>query len=203
MPEAKQRRDIPMPFKAQMVLGILTDQKWVTRRQVKGATAKWLIDFTPDFVASKANDLCPYGQPGDRLWVREAWATHACLDKVPPRDLVFQDVVYLADGQPRKGKYRPAMFMPRWASRILLEVIAVRVERLQDITEDQAIAEGILRDGEGWRGYEGGPWFASPIGAFRSLWESIHGDGNWDANDWVWVIEFRRLQPAPARADAA
>ncbi|UXY55348.1 ASCH domain-containing protein [Pseudomonas tohonis] len=203
MPKAQQPRDIPMPFKAQMVRGVLNDLKWVTRRPVKGAAAKWLIDFTSDFVASKANDLCPYGQPGDRLWVREAWATHACLDKVPPRDLVFQDVIYLADGQPRKGKYRPAMYMPRWASRILLEVTAVRVERLQDITEDQAIAEGILRDGEGWRGYEGGPWFASPIGAFRSLWENIHGDGSWDANDYVWVIEFRRLQPGAAGAGAA
>lgn len=193
MPNAQQSRDIPMPFKAQMVRGVLDDLKWVTRRPVKGAAAKWLIDQSPEWVAGKANDLCPYGQPGDRLWVREAWATHACLDKVPPRDLVFQDVVYLADGQPRKGKYRPAMYMPRWASRILLEVTAVRVERLQDITEAQAIAEGILRAGSGWLGYEGGPWFASPIGAFRSLWESIHGTDSWDANDYVWVIEFRRL----------
>lgn len=203
MPITQQSRDIPVSFKAQMVLGIVNNLKWVTRRPVKGAAAKWLIDQPPEWVASKANDLCPYGQPGDRLWVREAWATHACLDKVPPRDLVYQDVVYLADGQPRKGKYRPAMFMPRWASRILLEVVAVRVERLQDITEAQAIAEGIMRDGEGWCGYESGPWFASPIGAFRSLWESIHGPGSWDANDYVWVIEFRRLQPGPARAGAA
>lgn len=193
MPKAKQRRDIPVPFKAQMVRGVLNDQKWVTRRLIKGAARKWLIDFTPDFVASKANDLCPYGHPGDRLWVREAWATHASLDNVRPRDMVHQSVVYLADGQPRKGKYRPAMFMPRWASRILLEVVAVRIERLQDITEVQAIAEGILRDGEGWRGYEGGPWFASPIEAFRSLWESINGPHSWVPDPLVWVIEFRRI----------
>lgn len=200
MPKTHQPRDIPAPFRAQMVRSVLNDLKWVTRRPVKGSAAKWLIDQPPEWVASKANELCPYGLPGDRLWVREAWATHACLDNVPPRDLVYQDVVYLADGQPRKGKYRPAMFMPRWASRIVLEVVAVRVERLQDITEAQAIAEGILRAGSGWLGYEGGPWFASPIGAFRSLWESIHGTDSWDANNYVWVIEFRRLQPGPAGA---
>jgi hypothetical protein len=84
--------------------------------------------------------------------------------------------------------------MPRWASRLTLEITGVRVERLQDITEADATAEGILRDGEGWRGDPRLPWCASPIGAFRSLWESINGIGSWDANLFVWVVEFRRIE---------
>jgi hypothetical protein len=86
--------------------------------------------------------------------------------------------------------------MPRWASRTLLEVVAVRVERLQEISETDAIAEGLLRDRNGWRGAPDLPWFASPIAAYRSLWESINGAGSWDANPFVWVVEFRRLEVA-------
>lgn len=84
--------------------------------------------------------------------------------------------------------------MPRTASRLTLEITGMRVERLQGISEADAVAEGILRNGEGWRGATELPWFASPIAAFRSLWESINGAGSWDANPFVWVVEFRRIE---------
>lgn len=141
----------------------------------------------------------PYGAPGDRLWVRENWAADAQVDSIAPRDLSQgEPICYPADGSIRqtgcalisKGKGRPSIHMPRWASRLLLEVTSVCVERLQDISDSQAIAEGVIRAGSGWRGYEEGPWFASPIGAFGSLWEQINGAGSWAANPWVWAIGF-------------
>lgn len=210
-------RELPALFKGQMVRGLLDDSKGVTRRVMgpppvledrfwRFGGAGWsdrITSVTP-VAGHTLAEACPYGRPGDRLWVREAWAADAQLDSIAPRDLSQgEPIFYPADGAVRqagcaminRGRLRPSIHMPRWVSRILLEVTAVRVERLQDITEAQAIAEGILRDGEGWRGYEGGPWFASPIAAFRSLWEHINGAGSWDANPWVWVVEFKRIQP--------
>lgn len=141
----------------------------------------------------------PYGAPGDRLWVCETWVTDVQVDSVAPCDLSQGEPIYYpADGSTRqtgcamvtKGKGRSSIHMPRWASRLLLEVTSVGVERLQDISDSQAIAEGIIRAGSGWRGYEEGPWFASPVGAFGSLWEKMKGAGSWEANPWVWVIGF-------------
>lgn len=140
---------------------------------------------------------CPYGQPGDRLWVREAWRVGKGYDDAPGSAFTSPTVWYEADGNlpiDRIGRYRHARFMPRWASRITLEVVAVRVERLQDISDADAIAEGLVRDKGGWRGAPDLPWFASPVAAYRSLWESINGDGSWDANPWVWVVEFSRIE---------
>lgn len=91
------------------------------------------------------------------------------------------------------GKGRPSIHMPRWVSRILLEITAVRVERLQDITEDQAKAEGVRRVEliNRWFAHDDSEnAFGTATGAFRDLWQSVGGD--WDANPWVWVIEFRR-----------
>ena len=86
---------------------------------------------------------CPYGAPGDRLWVRETWSTHACFDDVPPAHLTTRSLHYWADGKIQTGKGRPSIHMPRWASRIDLEVTGVRVERLQAISGSDALAEGI------------------------------------------------------------
>lgn len=165
----------------------------------------------------------PLCQPGDRLWVRETWAVGACADGLSPSELHqpiwTQDnggIWLAADGSkptspisPR-GKWRPSIFMPRWTSRITLDVVSVRVERLQDITEENAIAEGIERGDDffgcpTWRNYlpddeDEASWFPDdPIGSFRSLWDSINTSRgySWESNPWVWRIEFRRAPCAP------
>ncbi|WP_165856768.1 hypothetical protein [Marinobacter sp. JSM 1782161] len=125
---------------------------------------------------------CPYGKPGDRLWVREAFRSRR-VDNLPG------DVAYRADHPGAKTvpnsyghSWKPSIHMPRWASRITLEITDVRVERLQDITESDCDAEGLA------------PFEMEMIPHFKLLWESINGAGSWDANPWVWVIEFRRVE---------
>jgi hypothetical protein len=83
--------------------------------------------------------------------------------------------------------------MPRWASRILLEIVSVRVERLQAIGEADARAEGVTTEDRHTIGYCAGEFLPPSIRAYRDLWESINGAGSWDANPWVWVIEFKRV----------
>ncbi|GAC1030454.1 hypothetical protein thsps21_12810 [Pseudomonas sp. No.21] len=220
---ALQRKERPIIFSGSSVRGILDDRKWATRRVVKGAAAKWLIDHSPEWVASKANELCPYGQPGDRLWVRETHSIHATHGQrrtdgerwgpwgglpttISPDGT---QIAYFREGFDRcdPGRWCPSIHMPRWASRILLEITDVRVERLQTITEEQAKAEGLRWNSlyKQWGGVESHPasrpecpqwrWYESPITAFSRLWESINGVGSWDANPMVWVVEFRRIQP--------
>lgn len=129
---------------------------------------------------------CPYGQPGDQLWCKEAWRTWIGHDSLKPSEIgSYGPVRYESDGRWEggandPGRYRSSRFMPRWASRILLEVVSVRVERLQDISVHDAIAEGL---------------YYGRREDFESLWESIHGPGSWDRNDWVWVIEFKVVVP--------
>ncbi|AZE55947.1 Phage protein [Pseudomonas synxantha] len=195
-----QVKEKPILFSAPMVRAILEGRKTVTRRAVKGSALNFLADFTLEYVALPENHFCPYGNPGDRLWVREAWVADAQVDAIAPRDLSQgEPIQYPADGAVRQtgcsmvtpGKTRPSIHMPRWASRILLEITDVRVERLQDITEEQALAEGIgTQATESFRatGVE------RPAGfAFRDLWASTGGE--WEANPWVWVVEFKRVTP--------
>jgi hypothetical protein len=124
---------------------------------------------------------CPYGQPGDRLWVRETFTAF---------DVGF--VTYRADfnSDPAEDRahgivWTPSIHMPRWASRITLEIVSVRVERLQDISRGDAMAEGCpfpnMANGDDPR-----QWYAG-------LWEQINGPGSWEANPWVWVVEFKRV----------
>jgi len=145
-----------------------------------------------------------YGNVGDRLWVREAWRTVAEADALPPRDLTPAHRLWFeatSDQQPGFGRLRPGMFMPRWASRITLEVTGVRVERLNDISEADAKAEGC--DALHWpheadKDRELIDW---PLGeaqnpyrnGYALLWEQINGYGSWAANPWVWCVEFKRL----------
>lgn len=137
--------------------------------------------------------LCPYGQPGDRLWVRETWH--------PETSNPDAKAAYRADCDYETGKecgWRPSIHMPRWASRILLEITDVRVERLQDIDEDDCLAEGIAQVVREKlpRIQQCGEYDAinvDPVAEYRDLWESISGAGSWDAKPWVWVIEFRRV----------
>jgi len=170
--------------------------------------------------------LCPYGQPGEsRLWVRETffawgrWETRFSEKKGRDEwhfiDMTMdcdKDYLYSADGVSDTQSFakrrssvtpmywkRPAIFMPRWASRILLEVTGVRVERLKDISEADARAEGV--SASGWS-----PSYSNPDNAgcdesisaadnFAELWESINGAGSWDANPFCWVINFKRVTP--------
>lgn len=130
---------------------------------------------------------CPYGVPGDRLWVREShWWFKDEHDPVtgyfPPK-LTAHDVEYRADGEKPGRVWRPSIHMPRWASRITLEVTDVRVERLQSISTSDAWAEGIPSSPD-----------VDPVHQYHDLWESINGAGSWDANPWVWAVSFKRIQ---------
>lgn len=156
---------------------------------------------------------CPYGQTGDRLWVRETWGLHSYGDEtnwlsasgaaITKDTLALWDLAYRADFGPMQDDchWRPSIHMPRWASRILLEVTGVRVERLQDISEADAKAEGadcLITENctADQRELLAMPLMddATPYrNGYALLWESINGDGSWDANPWVWVIEFKRV----------
>jgi len=161
---------------------------------------------------------CPLGEPGDRLWVRETWGIQASLsDPGAPPDHFVAGIQWAADlgaavkhvhmdqwrtRYERVDPWRPSIHMPRWASRIDLEVVSRRAERVQDISEADARAEGVERvtsvgpmRAMGWRDYAGGAGFLHATDSFRSLWESIHGAGAWAPDDWVWVVEFRRVRP--------
>ncbi|EMP0917375.1 hypothetical protein [Pseudomonas aeruginosa] len=206
-------KERPILFNDQMVRAILEGRKTVTRRVVRPQ---------PDFLSSMvdpntpfktldaglhARITCPYGEPGDRLWVREAWAADAQVDAIAPSDLSQGEPIwYPADLSVRqtgcsmisKGRVRPSIHMPRWACRILLEITAVRVERLQDISEEQALAEGVRGepcDHARQACADIGCWGDTAKGAFGFLWESLKGEGSWAANPWVWVIEFKRVTP--------
>ncbi|MBD8669783.1 hypothetical protein OQ519_25025 [Pseudomonas lurida] len=215
-------KERPILFSAPMVRAILEGRKTVTRREVKKRAALDCLaaGFEPAFLALPGNaDLCPYGKPGDRLWVRE---TFAFADKSGSHDAAPDDhwrparpgmepEIYrcwyrASDGHTADGFWKPSIHMPRWASRILLEITDVRVERLQDITEKQALAEGIVgvpfRPDDGWpicTGYMVGPddgktgLQTTAAKAFAGLWDSV--GGNWNANPWVWVVEFKRVTP--------
>lgn len=206
-------RERPILFSAPMVRAILSGQKTVTRRVVK---SDWIQSERAPLETStgvfhfwcSGEHSCPYGRPGDRLWVREAWAADAQVNAVAPRDMSQgEPILYPADGAIRQagcamitpGKTRPSIHMPRWTSRILLEITAVRVERLQGISEDQAEAEGVHRDKRMWFATDdGGPAFTWPQHAFEHLWRKINGAESWDANPWVWVVEFKRVEVAHA-----
>jgi hypothetical protein len=184
-------KDHPILFSAPMVRALLDGSKTQTRRVVKPMHLPFVENLTANFLDGKWGERpMPYGQPGDRLWVREAWA--------PIRDGA-KNAWYRADmceatlnGAPPGFRWRPSIHMPRWASRITLEVTGVRVERLVDISEADAIREGVSADKYAYKGLD-----RAYSRAFSDLWENINGPGSWEANPWVWVIEFKRLeQPA-------
>lgn len=181
-------KERPILFSAPTVRAILAGTKTQTRRVVKDRH----IDAAPPACFFQwLRERCPYGQPGDRLWVRETWAygVHAIAAE-RDEDGPF---VYRADGTDQGrlcARWRPSIHMPRSASRILLEITAVRVERLKDITWSDAAKEGIhvprrARD-------RVDPEIGC-VAQFRRLWEQINGSGSWDTNPWVWVVEFKRV----------
>jgi hypothetical protein len=180
----------PILFSAPMVRALLDGSKTQTRRVVK-PTPEWIGQSGVLSYRGRVglpHALCPYGQPGDRLWVRETHMDLGACYLYRADAAAEQERAIVAPRQP----WRPAIHMPRAASRITLEITGVRVERLQDISEDDALAEGcsstaiVHEDGEDYTGH-----YASE--EYQDLWESINGPGSWEANPWVWVVEFKRL----------
>lgn len=136
---------------------------------------------------------------GDRLWVRESFRGSKGYDAYSPSTWSHWPVHYEADGAPdprdeleMNGRLRPGIHMPRWASRLTLIVTDVRVERLQDVSEADAKAEGIEQDSDGWRDYlmPHTQCCGNPIDSYRTLWDHINGAGAWDANPWVAAYSF-------------
>ncbi|PHZ92574.1 hypothetical protein CS912_22710 [Klebsiella variicola] len=207
-----------MIFNAEMVRAILDGRKTQTRRPIKwkqtrfteigeredGSKWPWSED------AEHAFDFwhpCPFGSVGDRIWVRETFQgplfdfdlmDSYCKDSTPFEKSEF--CVYKADGVPAPEFYdaddelhccwRPSIHMPRWASRILLEITGVRVERLKSISDRDA-----LREGCSTAEMKSGDCVAD---VFARLWASIYGDESWNSNPWVWVIEFKRIEELTA-----
>lgn len=147
-----------------------------------------------DVTETRTPCRCPYGQPGDRLWVREAWqaidgnerALRIMTEPHPSRGWI-EYAATVPEGHEPPPRWRPSIHMPRWASRITLEVTGVRVERLQDISEADATAEGVSAIPDEMRR-------ATPRCDFQALWQSINGPDSWAANPWVWIVEFRRIE---------
>lgn len=243
--------DRPILFSAPMVRAILAGTKTQTRRAVKPLTADRLT-HCPGFLESLDGvPLSRYGQPGDRLWVRETWryadwteegephieyaadGTRTLIEDFPEEwaarlmdtwVALSDPINFDIDQRAADRRWRPSIHMPRWASRITLNVTNVRVERLHTISEADALAEGVTAKpfpGPWWQGYrrmedgdllhqqsvgaEPPDWMVEPhrmrdtnhldqsaVDGFRSLWWSINGAESWEANPWVWVIEFEK-----------
>jgi hypothetical protein len=189
----------PVLFNGEMVRAILDGRKTQTRRVIKpqpenryigGATWK---DMDKLFEQLIERD-CPYGEPGDNLWVRETWATPGNYDDIKPSllpnsGITKSDIAYRATEEYGETyyKWRPSIFMCRWMSRINLQVKDVRVERVQDISEADVLAEGCAL--QSWGSDK--PW--PRTAGFAELWDSINekrGGYGWATNPWVWVVEF-------------
>ena len=203
-------KERPILFSAPMVRTILEGRKTQTRRVVKDTGFYAIEDHHGAEMAMRERAAlatrCPYGQPGNRLWVREAfqplfadgvenhWETDWKTGKgyaisYPATDGIHE---YLDADDNLSDACKPSIHMPRWASRITLEIASVRVERLNDISEADCIAEGCAGGHGAIPGYA---YAATPFEHYRALWESINGTGSWDMNPWVFVIEFRMVQP--------
>lgn len=226
-------RERPILFSDPMVRAILEGRKTQTRRVVRpqpeffpqGGRVSWRHG---NRIGSGKNesawgwhaiDRCPYGRPGDRLYVREAWAlvprtayagSAGVVQTLRPDDAHDAAVYRAGWDRSRPGRWRPSIHMPRWASRLTLEVTDVRVERVQDIGEEDARAEGLyVESGRGGSRYhysQSAPprsWYTHASDAFRRLWDdTMHTKGGthdaygWDANPWVWAITFRVVENA-------
>jgi hypothetical protein len=202
----------PILFSAEMVRAILDGRKTQTRRVMKvqpwpdatvevgpyhphridrngesqpgPATFGAIWDHQDIVNGGDAGLRCPYGAPGDLLWVRETWTQYPIELNPEPCDAWYKAT---SNGPPRPFKWRPSIHMPRWASRITLRITDIRVERLQDISCADAEAEGA--------GHEAGLTGGQAREAFSHLWNKINGPGAWEANPWVWVVCFERVKP--------
>ena len=218
-------KERPILFSGAMVRALLDGSKTQTRRAVKlqvqhddSWVGGWkivhkrvtqaLLTFNQLGGKPLGSDaaICPYGQPGDRLWVRETWLEDpeddgtwaytqyvGCkgspLSDIPRKFQKPEHCIYREGWDGSDLRWRPSIHMPRWASRILLEVVSVRVERLQDIGVEEIEAEGVVTsDADIMR-----HGCRARVIDFSRLWDSINGAGAWSANPWVWVVEFKRV----------
>lgn len=200
--------DRPILFSGEMVRSILAGRKTQTRRALKVQPLDILPMNVPnEWVALMTRDpnhgtviKCRYGVPGDRLWVRETFTRLA--DHHAPPEFAYKADCTSSDGEEARQDYiragypyqwKPSIHMPRWASRITLEVVRVRAERLQQITEADALAEGVTPSKHD---IDGDDYEFTACDNFRFLWDDINGKrAPWVSNPFVWVVEFKRVQP--------
>ncbi|WP_444886012.1 hypothetical protein [Microbulbifer sp. PSTR4-B] len=225
-------KELPVLLKDWEVLAILDGHKTQMRRPIKpqpfnGASdeeaikqigglppGRSLYQEINSAWQSRFVDIdCPHGEPGDRLWGREAFGYEVrSLGGTPHEQIVYRPSkpnavrCYDCNGVEQAIKWKPSTHMPRRASRITLEISAIRIQRIQEISEEDAKAEGLRWHSlyQEWGGVELHPdsrpalpqwrWYGNPVEAFKNLWESINGAGSWGQNPWVWVIEFRRVE---------
>lgn len=205
-------KEHPMLMNAPMVRAILAGTKTQTRRVIKPQPPRdcapiRVEEFHPTVIDRNGDEQpgapifgafdlggewgvrCPYGQPGDRLWVRETWGTatgeHSARWKQGTILYRADAGIDIAGQEVDLMRWKPSIHMPRWASRITLEIISIRVEQLQDISRGDAMEEGCPFPNMA-KGDDPRKWYAD-------LWEQINGPDSWEQNPWVWVVEFRRL----------
>jgi hypothetical protein len=203
-------RELPVIFSAPMIKAILAGTKTQTRRAIKPQPTleaksagvihsssdsnglwAWLdsADLTEAGFTKDKAFRCRYGAPGDTLWCRETWrpAPEFLSQCAGPRDIRYAASV--SEAEWATSKWRPSIHMPRWASRITLRVTDIRIERLNDISSEDAAAEG-------WPGPDDGGSIRSsyPIAWYAGLWEQINGADSWARNDWVWSVTFKRAK---------
>jgi hypothetical protein len=183
-------KERPILFSGPMVRAILPGTKTQTRRVIKPQPDKDGLSKVIDGLWQDTDGRpyrCPYGVPGDRLWVRETWAVQHEYDAAAPSEIGASARWHYAATEDLGGlRKRPSIFLPRRGSRILLEITDIRVERLQKISEADAKAEGAPLEQ---------PVMGPPchVLGFLNIWETINGAGSWDADPSVWVVLFRRL----------
>jgi len=191
-------REHPLLMKGPLVRATLEGRKTQTRRPVKPQPnltphmepvrpeprdgGRWVFmthTDRPSYSWAMGDVLCPFGRAGDRLWVRETW-TAAMHEPKGPADCLYRADDNRGVEDLAEAKWTPSIHMPRWACRLVLPLVSVRVERVQDITQDDARAEGVE------------PIRGSYRDGFRAVWQDIYG--TWDANPWVWVAQWERIE---------
>ena len=196
-------KERPIIFRPEMVAAINDGRKTQTRRVIRHGHVfrfcrggdlsaderraiyknpfRWEVGYQGHPTKEQLLSICPFGVPGDRLWVRESYSVYGT-------ERIYKDDPRAATHVSSRA-WRSPILMPRAASRLTLEITDVRVQRVQEISDEDAIAEAVAPHGEQtW--YEG-----KARGMFHTGWEYIHGPGSWDRNDWVWAITFRRVTP--------
>ncbi len=224
----KEIKERPILFSTEMVRAIRDDKKTQTRRLMDyqppgdfinpvccfidystcaGAAGQWVWkckykERHESVCYDNKRFRCPYGRVGDRLWVKETFSPlyiDESKKEEEPNPLVIYKSDEVWDDGEHTWKWKPSIFMPRRFAKHLLEITEIRVERLQNIYDEDALKEGVFsksfRNPENtfYRDYEDGRWLCSPRNSFRTLWNSINGQNSWAADPFVWVITFERI----------